>query len=226
MRFPDDVVLAERARAFERLIAGATHEANNTLTTIQGLAMLLRSAAVDPEAIEDLDVMVEESRRAIAIMRTLRSFAGRSDSEPQPCSLNDTVGLVADIRRYECRARGMSLDLQLDPDLLLVVAEPTALLHVVLLPVLQAEDAVAALSADDEDGDAPGACAGRIAIATSASPQSVTLTVTDTGVAADGASLPARLDACRSEVAAVGGDLRFDAGSAQNTVTIVLPAVG
>lgn len=225
MTFPDQLVLAVHVRAFERLIAGATHETNNTLTTIQGLAMLLRSSAADPGAMEDLDVMVDEARRAIVIMRTLRSFAGRSDSEPLPSSLNDTVGLVVDARRYECRARGISLDVKLDPDLLLVVAEPIRLLHVLLLPVLQAEDAVAAIVVGDEEAPTPGADARRIAVATSASHESVTLTVTDTGVAADGACLPDLLEACRREVATLGGDLRFDAGPAQNTVTVVLPAV-
>lgn len=226
MTFPDDVVLAMRVQAFERLIAGATHEVNNTLTTIQGLSALLRSSAADPDVTEDLDVIVGEARRAIAIMRTLRAFADRSDSESQPCSLNDSVGLIADARRYECRARGISLDLQLDPDLLLVVAEPTRLLHVVLLPVLQAEEAVAALSPGDEDDPTPQPDARRITLATSPSHESVTLTVTGTGVAADGAGLPDLLEACRREVAALGGDLRFDVGPAQNTVTIVLPAVG
>jgi two-component system NtrC family sensor kinase len=136
------LVVAGRLAGLERLIAGTAHEINNPLTSVQGLASLLLMDADDAQTREDLEVIAAETERAVVVIRNLRSFVQRGETEPQPCDLNTAVRLVTATRGYELRARSIELALELPGDLPPVVTVHEDLLHLILQLILDAEDAL------------------------------------------------------------------------------------
>jgi nitrogen-specific signal transduction histidine kinase len=131
-----------RLTGLERLIAGTAHEINNPLTSVAGLASLLLMDTDDPQAREDLEIMIAETERAIVIVRNLRAFVPRGAPERQPCDLNQAVSLVSLTRGYELRARGIESELTLGSGLPPVTAAYDDLLHLVLQLILDAEDSL------------------------------------------------------------------------------------
>ncbi|MCL5942477.1 MAG: hypothetical protein M1325_02995 [Actinobacteria bacterium] len=214
--------LSERLRALNQLIAGVAHEINNPLTSIQGLASLLRNEAAHPQALEDLDVIIQEARRAVGIVKNLRAFAGTSRDDTQPCSLNDAVRLVVDVRGYETRARGIQVAVDLHPDLPAGSVTRRALLHLVLLLLLAAEEAFAERRAHS---GAPGE-SDRILLRTETDPAGLALTLTLTGAGLPAAAGPL-MTAARVAAGDLGGSLVGEVPSGdQAALRVTLPASG
>lgn len=209
---------AQKLLALRQLIAGVSHEINNPLTSVQGLATLLLSDAPEGESRQDLEIVVSEVTRAVQIVRNLRAFAGRPDERVRSCSLSRLVTQVIDTRGYETRARGIDLSFRLDDDLPPMLTVPTEVLQLVLMLLLRAERAVGNLDVD-------GTVAPRIALTTGPGGRTLVLTVEDNGRRPDDPSTDATLAACAATAAQLGGTLREERGpGGGSTVTVELPA--
>ncbi|MCZ7663907.1 MAG: hypothetical protein M5U22_13720 [Thermoleophilia bacterium] len=196
------ILLSERLRAFSALIAGVTHEVNNPLTSIQGLASLLCDEVTDPRAREDVDIIVKEAQRAAAIIKNLRAFAAKGGDESRPCNLDDAVRQVVDIRGYETRARGIEVILQTHGDLPLVDTVYSELLNLVLMLLLRAERAFAdARASTGEPGES-----NRLVLRTRSEAGVVVLELEVTG-ADFGGDLNHALSAARLAAVDLGGTL-------------------
>ena len=77
-------MVAGRLAGLERLIAGTSHEINNPLTSVQGLASLLLMDAKDTQTREDSEVIAAETERAVVVIRNLRSFVQRGGQSRSP----------------------------------------------------------------------------------------------------------------------------------------------
>ena len=145
--------------ALRMLIAGVCHEINNPLTAVQGLADLLAQEATDPQSREDLEMITQESARAIGVIRNLRAFAREPEGPLTPCSVNDALARVIEARGYETRARGLLLDTDLMEDLPPVDSRPEDLMLLGLLLLLDGERlALERPPAHDQTVDAHGMC--------------------------------------------------------------------
>ena len=94
-------VLVQKLEALGRLAGGIAHDFNNLLTLIVGAAELLRPALVgQTEACEDLELIVDATKRATGITRRLLAFGRQQEQRQQLVDLNAvTMDLSRMLRR-------------------------------------------------------------------------------------------------------------------------------
>ena len=135
---------SEKLAAVGRLAAGVSHEVNNPLMGIGGLAsVLLEEESLDAETREAIEMIQREARRAAKITRDLLQFVRASDSPIECVDANQLVTEVAKLRLPAQHAVGVSLTLALGDPPVLALGSSSSLLQVVMNLVTNAEDAMA-----------------------------------------------------------------------------------
>ena len=80
---------SERESAFGRLAGGAAHALNSPIGVIIGYAeLLLRRGDLDPRDLDVIQAVRDQARRADAIVKNLRPFAGAAALPHRPVSVN------------------------------------------------------------------------------------------------------------------------------------------
>ena len=136
---------SEKFAAIGRLAAGVSHEVNNPLMGISGLAYLLledRNLDFDAETREMLEMILRESKRAAQITKDLLSFVRADEGTRELVSLNELVEEVVRIRGVAHEGAGISTVLDLAPSLPPLDAVRGQLVQVLVNLVTNAEDAV------------------------------------------------------------------------------------
>jgi len=106
---------AQKMEAVGRLAGGVAHDFNNLLTVINNYTSLVRRSVPDgTEVAEDLDSVLEASRKAADLTGQLLAFSRRQVIRPKVLQLNE---LVARTHRMLARLLGEHIDigLVLDP---------------------------------------------------------------------------------------------------------------
>jgi two-component system nitrogen regulation sensor histidine kinase NtrY len=162
------LVQAERVAAWRELARRLAHELNNPLFPLQlTVENLVRARQQDPDQFEE--VFRESSRTLLAEISNLKNIIGRFSEfsrMPQPrlqrVQLNDLIRGVMQLHQaqFESPARAaINCDLQLDPNLEMVTADPDLLHRAISNLVLNAMDAMPqdgtlTLRTRNEDGKA------------------------------------------------------------------------
>ncbi len=137
------LVQSEKMNLVGQTLAGVAHELNNPLAALVGYADLLKHAAV-PEAIaRPVQQMREQAIRATRIVRNLLNFARRRNPQRVAVQVNDLVCGTVELFAYEARMHEVTLDMDLDPALPTLLADPTALQQVLVNLVQNAIHALA-----------------------------------------------------------------------------------
>jgi two-component system NtrC family sensor kinase len=135
---------SEKLAAVGRLAAGVSHEVNNPLMGIGGIAaVLLEEDQLDGDTREALELIQREARRAAKITRDLLHFVRIGETKPERIDTNELVREVAGLRTLAQQAAGISLTLQLAEPPVLALASAAPLIQVLVNLVTNAEDAVA-----------------------------------------------------------------------------------
>ncbi len=74
-RFEQQLLQSEKFAAMGQMMAGAAHELNNPLTAILGVGELLRERAADESMRRQIDLVLQQARRAAAIVQNLLAFS-------------------------------------------------------------------------------------------------------------------------------------------------------
>lgn len=127
--------------------ASIAHELNQPLGAIRnnaGAAELMLKA--DPPRLDDvaeiLDDIKRDDQRASQILGRIRKMLVKSEFRPQDTDLNALIADTIDFLREETGSRGASVELELDPQLAAVRADPVEIRQVLVNLVLNAVDAM------------------------------------------------------------------------------------
>lgn len=168
---------AEKLAALGSMLAGVSHELNNPLAAVIGQAALLGE---DLEGTPHAGRIAKIRRAADRCARIVQSFlamARQKAPEYRSVDLNDQIRSAIELTEYHMRAVNIAIDLDLQPDLPTLEADPDQL-HQVIVNLLT--NARQALETADDDR--------RIAIASRYQGGAVTLTVADNGPGIDPAT--------------------------------------
>jgi PAS domain S-box-containing protein len=135
---------AQKMEAVGQLAGGVAHDFNNLLTAIIGNAeLLLRTIEPDDRRRLDVQEINRAAHRAATLTRQLLAFSRRQVLQPRIVDLNAVVAeLTAMLRRVI--GEHVDLQLQLDPGLGRVLADPGQLEQVITNLAVNARDAMPA----------------------------------------------------------------------------------
>jgi two-component system cell cycle sensor histidine kinase/response regulator CckA len=133
---------SQKMDAIGQLAGGIAHDFNNLLTVIQGFSlMLLDETRTSGEGVAAARQIVQAAERAASLTRQLLAFGRRQVMQPRLVDLN---ALVANLLTMVQRILGedLSLQLQLSPQPLTVLADTGMIDQVLLNLVVNARDAM------------------------------------------------------------------------------------
>lgn len=185
----DQLRQSQKMEAIGRLAGGVAHDFNNILTVITSSTALLQERERDDEDREELDAIAASAMRAAALTRQLLMFSRKQPVNLRPLNLNDVVHNMGPMLRRLLRAN-IQFNTGLGSSLAQVTADPSQLEQVILNLVVNASDAMpmgGRLSVETTNVELDGLYA--VAHADVKAGNYVQLSVTDTGVGMDSATI-------------------------------------
>ncbi len=168
-----ELIQSARLAAVGEMAAAVAHELNSPLTTVMGFTELaLEELAPDQQIYSDLQLVLQEARRAREIIQRLLDFARHTEPLRMATNLNDLAHETLRLVRHLLTTSSVTLEVDLQEDLPMVMVDRAEIKQVLLNLIHNAIQAmphggqlhIATGTHHDENG------------------QWVTLTVTDTGV--------------------------------------------
>ncbi|HEX8580615.1 MAG TPA: PAS domain S-box protein [Allosphingosinicella sp.] len=169
-----ELVHVSRLTALGEMASALAHELNQPLSAISnyvtGSRQLLARPGSDPEKIRDaLERASDQALRAGQIIRRLREFVARGETDRQPERLSKLLEEASALALVGAREHGVLVRFDLDPAAAFVVADKVQVQQVVLNLIRNAVDAMEASSRRE------------LLIATEAQGELVQVRVSDTG---------------------------------------------
>jgi two-component system NtrC family sensor kinase len=167
---PARLLQTDKLAALGQMVAGIAHELNNPLTTILGYGHLLLERQLDSKALAEAHRICQEGERAARVVRSLLMLARESKLERTVVHLNEIVERTLRLCSYDLRRSGITVELDLDPQIPPSLANPVQLQQVVLNLVVNSQQAIS-----------ESARPGRIALRTRHASNRIFLHVEDNG---------------------------------------------
>ncbi|MDQ7785374.1 MAG: PAS domain S-box protein [Desulfomonilaceae bacterium] len=189
------LVQAQKMEAVGTLAGGIAHDFNNLLTIILGYSDLLIAEKDESDKdYEDLKKVIQAARTAGDMVQQILAFSRKTETKLRPINLNTHVQQV---RKMLSRLipKTITVELNLDPDLPTVNADPAQIDQVLINLAVNARDAMPGggrLSIETKKIVLNGK-ADRVRVGDSEGPHAL-LMVVDTGVGMDGATMDRMFD--------------------------------
>jgi two-component system NtrC family sensor kinase len=134
---------SEKLASVGLLAAGIAHELNNPLTGVLTFAHLVRNELEDgsPQA-EDLDLVIQETKRCAAIIRRLLDFAREKTPEKSYVDVNQLIEECAQLVRQSAHLADIVIETDLDEDLPPVWMDADLMKQVVMNMLVNAQHAI------------------------------------------------------------------------------------
>lgn len=100
----------DRLNSLAQVAAGAAHEINNPLAIVSGRAQMLLKHVTNPGDARALDVIIQQSRRASAVIAELLQFARPHPLHARECSINFLLHQAVAGMRPRLEAMGISIE--------------------------------------------------------------------------------------------------------------------
>jgi PAS domain S-box-containing protein len=144
-----------RVSTMGEMAAGLAHEINQPLGAIanyaNGIATRLRGGVIQVDALLGAaEQIAAEALRAGEVIRRLRDFVRRGDSNREPCDLNALVREAAHLIEPDARAANIKVRLVLEPQLAALEIDPIQVEQVILNLL---RNGLEAMSTGDAGGD-------------------------------------------------------------------------
>ena len=168
---PADLVTLNRASVVARLLSGVTHEVNNALQVIGGMAELLQTTDALPQSVvKGLQRIASQNARAAAAIQQLMAFSRQKADAPGRTNLREIVNQAVALRSYAISRARLSIEVDVSSTGRFVVLGNAVLLQLAILNlIINAEQALA------------GQKGGAIRLALDERPGSIVLRVADNG---------------------------------------------
>lgn len=144
------LVQADKLASIGTLVSGVAHEVNNPLTGALGFTDLVLRHPPDQETKERLEVVHNEIKRAVEIMRNLLSFAREHHADKSPVSVNEILENTLALRSYEFKVNNLTVKADLQAGIRSVVVDPHQLQQVFMNLIVNAEQAMAEMERPGE----------------------------------------------------------------------------
>jgi two-component system NtrC family sensor kinase len=134
---------SEKLASVGLLAAGIAHELNNPLTGVLTFSHLVRKQLPhdSPEA-EDLDLVIQETKRCATIIRRLLDFAREKTPEKKYSDLNALIGDTVQLIRQSAEDADIEIRLDLDETLPEVWLDEDLIKQVIMNMLVNAEHAI------------------------------------------------------------------------------------
>ena len=175
---PADLITLNRASVAARLLSGVTHEVNNALQVIGGMAELLQATDTLPQSVvTGLQRIASQNARAASAIQQMMVFSRQKVDAPGRTNLREIVNQSVALRSYAIARARLSIAVDTSSTGRFVVHGNAVLLQLAVLNlIINAEQALA------------GQKGGAIRVALEEVPGYVVLCVADNGPGVDGAA--------------------------------------
>jgi len=134
----------EKLAAMGQMMAGAAHELNNPLTAILGVSDLLRERATDETNRRQIDLILQQARRAAAIIQNLLAFSRPGTQGRAKLRVDEVLRDVIRSESGSLAAKNISMKFDPPRDTLCVEGDRRLLTQIFSNLVINAEQSIAA----------------------------------------------------------------------------------
>jgi two-component system cell cycle sensor histidine kinase/response regulator CckA len=148
-RLEEQLAQKEKFAAMGQMMAGAAHELNNPLTAILGVSDLLRERAADDVTRRQVGMILQQARRAAAIVQDLLAFARPPTQALTKLRLDELVRDALNLQQVALSRKNIRVQFTVPSDLPAVEGDRKLLMQVFVNMI---ENAAQAMSAAPDHG--------------------------------------------------------------------------
>ena len=138
-RLEKALVQREKLETLGAIAAEVAHEIRNPLVSIGGFARRLQERFPD---LPECDIILNESQRLEKILTRIKNYLKPVEVRPQECSVNKIIADCVDLLSPEMDRRQAMCQLDLDPKLSVVSADPSMLAQIFINLIRNASEAM------------------------------------------------------------------------------------